>query len=151
MSSVNVQYNCPISIIQLLWTLILDNYTGHWHLTVMLKNWHCTLILDIDFGYWYWTLTLDSYTRNWHWTLILDIDTRYWNWTLVLDINSGHWYWTLILVSLCEGGEKVLLHFIQETPGDVVPLEDHQSSGHQCQCAGWCETSGETHTVSNVM
>lgn len=43
-----------------------------------------------------------------------------------MDINAGLYpdYWTLIAVSLCEGGEKVLLHFIQETPGDLVPLED---------------------------
>lgn len=25
---------------------------------------------------------------------------------------------------LCKGGEKVLLHFIQDSPGDFVPLED---------------------------
>ncbi len=27
-------------------------------------------------------------------------------------------------IFLCEGGEKVLLHFIQDSPGDLVPLED---------------------------
>lgn len=25
---------------------------------------------------------------------------------------------------LCKGGEKVLLHFIQDSPGDHLPLED---------------------------
>ena len=24
----------------------------------------------------------------------------------------------------CKGGEKVLLHFVQDSPGDFVPLED---------------------------
>lgn len=29
-----------------------------------------------------------------------------------------------MLYYVSEGGEKVLLHFIQDTPGDFVPLED---------------------------
>lgn len=32
--------------------------------------------------------------------------------------------WMIFLFALCQGGEKVLLHFIQDSPGDYLPLQD---------------------------